>query len=87
MTDASAARPDAASTITPRVDRRSRRRSPRRRELGPEAVVRRIRRAILDEARLAAAEGVASEDDIDLALRLGASHPQGPFAWAASGEP
>ena len=55
--------------------------------LGPEAVVRRIRGAILDEARFAAAEGVASEDDIDLALRLGASHPQGPFAWAASGEP
>ena len=55
--------------------------------LGSDAVVRRIRGAILDEARFAAAEGVASEDDIDLALRLGAAHPQGPFAWAASGEP
>ena len=32
-----------------------------------------------DEARLAAAEGVASPDVIDLALRLGAGHPHGPF--------
>ena len=35
--------------------------------------------AIDAEARLAAAEGVASEADIDLALRLGANHPAGPF--------
>jgi 3-hydroxybutyryl-CoA dehydrogenase len=43
----------------------------------------RIRDEILDaidaEARLAAAEGVASEADIDLAMRLGANHPIGPF--------
>jgi 3-hydroxybutyryl-CoA dehydrogenase len=35
--------------------------------------------AIDAEARLAAAEGVASEVDIDLAMRLGANHPAGPF--------
>jgi 3-hydroxybutyryl-CoA dehydrogenase len=35
--------------------------------------------AIDAEARLAAAEGVASEADIDLAMRLGANHPVGPF--------
>ena len=50
-------------------------RAPRRRD--------RIRERILDaiaaEARLAAAEGVASPDVIDLALRLGAGHPHGPF--------
>jgi len=50
--------------------------------LDPDAIVRRIRGAILDEARLAAAEHVASEEDIDSALTLGAAHPQGPFAWA-----
>jgi 3-hydroxybutyryl-CoA dehydrogenase len=43
----------------------------------------RIRSAILEaidaEARLVADEGVASEADIDLAMRLGANHPVGPF--------
>ena len=39
----------------------------------------RILDAIADEAQLAAAEGVASPDVIDLALRLGAGHPHGPF--------
>jgi 3-hydroxybutyryl-CoA dehydrogenase len=38
--------------------------------------------AIDAEARLAAAEGVASEEDIDLAMRLGANHPMGPFERA-----
>jgi 3-hydroxybutyryl-CoA dehydrogenase len=41
--------------------------------------------AIDAEARLAAGEGVASEDDIDLAMRLGASHPAGPFERSRSG--
>ena len=43
----------------------------------------RILAAIDGEARLAVAEGVASEADIDLALRLGAGHPQGPFERVA----
>ena len=38
--------------------------------------------AIVDEAHRAVAEGVASEADIDLALRLGAGHPSGPFERA-----
>jgi 3-hydroxybutyryl-CoA dehydrogenase len=42
--------------------------------------------AIDVEARLAAAEGVASEEDIDLAMRLGANHPMGPFERARVGE-
>ncbi len=46
-----------------------------RRSADPRSDPRRDR----DEARLAAAEGVASPDVIDLALRLGAGHPHGPF--------
>ncbi len=48
------------------------------------AVVERIRRSIAAEAVLALDEGVAADAaTIDLALRLGAGHPQGPFEWAA----
>ncbi len=42
----------------------------------------RIRSAVATEAALAMVAGVASEGDIDTALRLGAAHPEGPFAWA-----
>jgi len=45
-----------------------------------------IVRAIDAEARRAVAEGVASEADIDLALRLGANHPAGPFERMAAEE-
>jgi 3-hydroxybutyryl-CoA dehydrogenase len=44
-----------------------------------EIVASRIIEAIEAEARLALADGVATEGDIDLALRLGAGHPVGPF--------
>jgi 3-hydroxybutyryl-CoA dehydrogenase len=43
-----------------------------------------ILEAIADEARRALDEGVASEADIDLALRLGAGHPAGPFERRAA---
>ncbi len=36
---------------------------------------------IVNEAMLAIAEGVASPDDVDAALRLGANYPLGPIAW------
>jgi 3-hydroxybutyryl-CoA dehydrogenase len=49
-----------------------------------EAIRAEILAAIDAEARLAAGEGVASEADIDLAMRLGASHPVGPFERARS---
>lgn len=50
---------------------------------GARAVVQRIRQAIADEAFLALDEGVAADAaTIDLALRLGAGHPEGPFEWA-----
>ena len=51
----------------------------------PAGISRRIERAILEEARLALAEGVASETDIDRAMRLGAGHPHGPFEGEAGG--
>jgi 3-hydroxybutyryl-CoA dehydrogenase len=54
---------------------------------GPPAVARRpdpsiaerITIAVVNEAWHALGEGVATEGDIDIALRLGAGHPEGPF--------
>jgi 3-hydroxybutyryl-CoA dehydrogenase len=45
----------------------------------------RIERAIAAEGQRAVADGVASAADIDLAMRLGAGHPRGPFEADASG--
>jgi len=50
--------------------------------LDDPAIRDRILAAIEREARLAVEEGVASADDVDLALRLGANHPVGPFERA-----
>jgi 3-hydroxybutyryl-CoA dehydrogenase len=47
-------------------------------------VVRRIRAALADEARRAVEEGVASRDDINRAVRLGANHPSGPLEWVVA---
>jgi 3-hydroxybutyryl-CoA dehydrogenase len=47
--------------------------------LSADAIRDRIERAIAAEARLAAGDRVASEADIERALRLGAGHPRGPF--------
>jgi 3-hydroxyacyl-CoA dehydrogenase len=52
--------------------------------LGPDVVVTRITSAVANEAYRALGEGVATIDDIDLAMRLGANHPRGPFEWTAS---
>ncbi len=43
------------------------------------AIVDRILLAVVNEAWHALDDGVASKSDIDLALRLGAAHPIGPF--------
>jgi 3-hydroxybutyryl-CoA dehydrogenase len=51
----------------------------------PARIREQILSAIDGEARLVAAEGVASETDIDLAMRLGANHPIGPFERAERG--
>ena len=50
--------------------------------IDPARIREQILSAIDEEARLVAAEGVASETDIDLAMRLGANHPMGPFERA-----
>jgi 3-hydroxybutyryl-CoA dehydrogenase len=49
--------------------------------LAPDEVAERVILAIANEAYRALGDGVAAADDIDLALRLGASHPFGPFEW------
>jgi 3-hydroxybutyryl-CoA dehydrogenase len=51
--------------------------------LGHAAIRDRIETAIGLEARIAATDNVASEVDIDRAMRLGAGHPLGPFERAA----
>lgn len=45
-------------------------------------VAARIELAIINEAYLAASEGVADPTDIDRAMKLGANHPYGPFERA-----
>jgi 3-hydroxybutyryl-CoA dehydrogenase len=49
--------------------------------LAPDRIVERIVLAIVNEAYRALVDRVATAADIDLAMRLGAAHPQGPFAW------
>jgi 3-hydroxybutyryl-CoA dehydrogenase len=48
----------------------------------PGFVVNRILFPMINEAIFALAEGVASAEDIDRAMQLGASHPLGPLALA-----
>lgn len=43
-------------------------------------IAARIEAAVAAEARAVARDGLATEDDIALALRLGAGHPRSPFA-------
>jgi 3-hydroxybutyryl-CoA dehydrogenase len=51
-------------------------------QLTDAEILARILSAVDAEARQALAEGVATADDIDLALRAGARHPTGPFERA-----
>lgn len=37
--------------------------------------------SVINEALIAVDEGVATPDDVDTAMELGAGYPQGPFAW------
>jgi 3-hydroxybutyryl-CoA dehydrogenase len=50
----------------------------------PGLVLGRIICEIVNEASFAVQEGVANEDDVDTAMRLGFNWPRGPFAWARS---
>ena len=49
---------------------------------GAEHVALRVISCIVNEAFLALSEGVASAEDIDKAMKLGANYPRGPFEWA-----
>ncbi|MDP9483411.1 MAG: 3-hydroxyacyl-CoA dehydrogenase NAD-binding domain-containing protein [Chloroflexota bacterium] len=49
-----------------------------------DPIAERIVLAIVNEAHRALGDGVASAADIDLALRLGAGHPDGPFERTAA---
>jgi 3-hydroxybutyryl-CoA dehydrogenase len=52
-------------------------------ELEPQAIAERVILAIVNEAFRALGDGIADEGGIDLAMRLGANHPFGPFEWVA----
>jgi 3-hydroxybutyryl-CoA dehydrogenase len=45
-------------------------------------VALRVISCIVNEAFLALSEGVATVEDIDRAMKLGANYPRGPFEWA-----
>ena len=47
-----------------------------------EAIAERVILAIVNEAYRAFGDRVATQDDIDRAMQLGANHPFGPFEWA-----
>ena len=53
-------------------------------ELGDHEIVARIQLAIANEAFHALSEGVATAEDIDRAMQLGANHPDGPIEWATA---
>src|SRR5215210_2149450 len=46
-----------------------------------EDIARRVISCIVNEAFLALSEGVATAEDIDQAMKLGANYPKGPFEW------
>ena len=50
--------------------------------LSADQIVERVNLAIVNEAYRAVEERVASPQDIDLAMKLGANHPMGPFERA-----
>jgi 3-hydroxybutyryl-CoA dehydrogenase len=50
--------------------------------LDADAIAERVVLAIVNEAYRALGDGVATAEDIDRAMQLGANHPIGPFAWA-----
>jgi 3-hydroxybutyryl-CoA dehydrogenase len=47
-----------------------------------EDVALRVISCIVNEAYLTLSEGVATAEDIDEAMKLGANYPRGPFEWA-----
>jgi len=54
---------------------------PRRRPLGAEQITGRVIANLVNEAASAVAEGVATPEAIDIAMRLGTNYPSGPLEW------
>jgi 3-hydroxybutyryl-CoA dehydrogenase len=50
-------------------------------QLSGERIAGRILAAIVNEAASAVADGVATPEAVDTAMRLGANYPEGPLAW------
>jgi 3-hydroxybutyryl-CoA dehydrogenase len=48
----------------------------------PGLVLERIVCQIVNEAHFTVGQGIASPQDVDIAMRLGFNHPRGPFEWA-----
>ncbi|MES2645721.1 MAG: 3-hydroxyacyl-CoA dehydrogenase family protein [Bacteroidota bacterium] len=48
----------------------------------PGLVAPRILSMIINEAYYAIAEGISSPEEIDMAMKLGTSYPEGPINWA-----
>jgi 3-hydroxybutyryl-CoA dehydrogenase len=48
----------------------------------PGFVSARVLAMIINEAYFAKEENVSTEDEIDIALKLGTNYPKGPFEWA-----
>lgn len=48
----------------------------------PGLVSARVISMIINEAFYAAEEGVSTQEEIDIAMKLGTRYPSGPFAWA-----
>jgi 3-hydroxybutyryl-CoA dehydrogenase len=53
----------------------------------PQAAWDAVIESVIDEARRAADEGVASPADIDTAIKLAMNFPRGPFQWRAESTP
>ncbi|MFC1679959.1 3-hydroxyacyl-CoA dehydrogenase NAD-binding domain-containing protein [Elusimicrobiota bacterium] len=47
----------------------------------PPEVLEEVLKAVFAEAHVAAGEGIASKEDIDVAMQAGLHWPKGPFAW------
>jgi 3-hydroxybutyryl-CoA dehydrogenase len=54
---------------------------PRLEPLAPDQIVARILATIVNEAASAVADGVASPEAVDTAMRLGTNYPDGPLGW------
>ena len=47
----------------------------------PGLITARIVACIINEAYFAKGENISSENDIDVAMKLGTNYPYGPFEW------